>query len=347
MSRPLSLRAGFTLIELMVVMVVIAILLSLLLVGVQSVRAAARNTSCKNNLRQMALAVNNFETSRGVFPPSWAPTRAAADGSINGWSTQALLLPYLEQQILQSEIDFSIPYTQSPPVVTADGNSQILASMRIPTYLCPSEKRDEVRTNAAGEPIHYPLNYGVNEGIWFVWNPVNGKGGPGAFYPNSRLQSGAFRDGMSFTLALAEVRAYQPYYRNAAAAATGLDVPPTTPAALQSLGGDFKSESGHTEWVDGRVHQIGFTTLFLPNAQILGTEGGREYDFDWTNQQEGRSPTVPTYAAVTARSYHSGGVNVAMMDGSVRTVDERIHIGVWQALSTRAGEEILPDTWAR
>src|SRR5690606_316727 len=110
------------------------------------------------------------------------------------------------------------------------------------------------------------------------------------------------------------------------------------------LGGEFKPNSGHTEWVDGRAHQIGFTTVSPPNHRALCTEGVA-YDVDWNNQQEGKSPTIPTYAAVTARSYHEGMVNVAMMDGSVRPIEDNINVGVWRALSTRRGQEIMPDSF--
>ncbi len=70
--------------------------------------------------------------------------------------------------------------------------------------------------------------------------------------------------------------------------------------------------------------------------------GGATYDVDWTNHQQGRHSDAVTYAAVTARSYPKGGVNVAMMDGSVRWFDDNVHLGVWRAYSTRANGEFLP-----
>ena len=157
------------------------------------------------------------------------------------------------------------------------------------------------------------------------------------------------RDGLSSTLAMAEVKGWQAYYRNAGASA-GEPIP-TSIADSRLSTGDFKTNSGHTEWVDGRAHQIGFTTVFPPNTQVLRNEGGVDYDIDWTSWQEGKgmgaaSPTLtPTYAAVTARSYFSGMVNVSMMDGSVRAIDNEINLGVWRAISTRNGEETLPDSF--
>ena len=72
--------------------------------------------------------------------------------------------------------------------------------------------------------------------------------------------------------------------------------------------------TGHTEWVDGRAHQIGFTTTFTPN-QVVSPNRVGERSIDWTNMQEGKSDEAVTYAAVTARSFHPGIVNVSTMDG--------------------------------
>ena len=114
-----------------------------------------------------------------------------------------------------------------------------------------------------------------------------------------------------------------------------------SPSDICSLGGVFKPDSGHTEWVDGRSHQTGVTTVFGPNTEVLCNVGGVEYDVDWTNQQEGLSATVATYAAVTARSHHPGVVNALLMDGSVRAFSETIDRQLWQELSTRNGNEVI------
>lgn len=331
-------RRGFTLVELLVVMAVIATLLVLAIPAANRVREAANRTRSAYNLRQIQLGIANYESHHGYFPPSWKPTDLKADGTQDGWSVLAVILPHIEQDTLFGNIDFSQPYGDAPKVKTADGREVALQAMRVPTYISPSEPRDEPRLEN-GLPIHYPLNYAVNCGTWFVWDPATGRGGDGAFYPNSRLTAGDFRDGLSYTLGCAEVKAYNAYYRNAALSDPAM---PATPQEAAELGGDFKSNSGHTEWVDGRAHQIGFTTTFTPNTRVLSTEGGVEYDIDWTNQQEGKSATVKTYAAITARSHHDGGVFVSMMDGSVRFVSNAINRQVWQALSTRAGGELLP-----
>ena len=331
-------RGGFTLIEILVVMVIIGLLIALLLPAVQSAREGARVTSCANNLRQLAVGLNNFEARTRHYPPGSTFTAPDASGNIDGWSAQALLLPHMEQVRLASEIDFRRSYAEATDVVTADGISTKFSAMRVPNFICPSERRDEVRISG-GVPKYYPLNYAMNFGVWFVYDPETGQGGSGMFFPGSRLGAGSVRDGMSYTICAAEVKAWNPYYRNAAL--SGDQVIPDA-EQICGLGGTFKANSGHTEWVDGRVHQTGFTTTFTPNTQVLCEVDGTTYDVDWTNQQEGKSNTVRTYAAVTARSYHGGGVNVAMMDGSVRWFNDNVNLGVWRAYSTRDGGEIIP-----
>ena len=102
-------------------------------------------------------------------------------------------------------------------------------------------------------------------------------------------------------------------------------------------------QNGHTEWVEGDVHETGFTTTFTPNAVIPYSNSGTTYDIDLTSMRDGESATVPTYAAITARSYHVGGVNVLLMDGSVRLVSSNINLGTWRALGTRSGGEVVGD----
>jgi prepilin-type processing-associated H-X9-DG protein len=109
------------------------------------------------------------------------------------------------------------------------------------------------------------------------------------------------------------------------------------------LGGEFKTDSGHTEWVDARVHQTGFTTLFPPNTRVPYSSGGASYDIDFNSMREGQNATGITYAAVTSRSYHVGGVNVLLMDGSVRFVRSDISPVTWRALGTRAGGDVPGD----
>ena len=321
-------RIGFTLVELLVVIAIIGTLIALLLPAVQAARAAARRSSCASSMRQMALAMLNFESAQGKFPPSWAATVDGMAHNGDGWSAQAQVLPYLEESGLYDNADFKKTYNGQG----LSGGLQALSATRVAPLLCPSEPGDRVRIEA-GVAKHYPLNYAVNAGVWFVYDPVTRRGGEGAFYPNSRLRSGDFSDGLSKTVAWAEVKAWTAYYRNAALSNPALP----TAAEVCGLKGDFKKDSGHTEWVDGRVHQTGVTAVFTPNTRVICNG----LDVDWNNQQEGKSTTVATYAAVTARSYHEQGVNVAMMDGSVRFITDGIDVNTWRAAFTRNGAEYV------
>ena len=213
--------------------------------------------------------------------------------------------------------------------------------MRVPAYQCPSEVLDEVRIGDDG-PEHYPLSYASNAGTWFVYDPSDQTIGEGTFFVGRESRFRDVLDGLSNTLAFAEVKAWNPYYRDLGVAG---DMPmPTQPEEICALGGSFKPNTGHTEWVDGRVHQASFTTTFSPNRKILCEESGNEYDVDFTNMREGRVGSTGnerTYAAVTARSYHDGGVNVALMDGSIRFVNDSVELQLWQDMSTRAGHEVI------
>ncbi len=278
------------------------------------------------------MALNNFEGTIRTFPSSWKPT-APVGTRVDGWSAQAQLLPYMEQGSIYNFIDFNLSYTVQLPVPSSNPPAKISAT-KVPVLFCPSEKRTGIRYDAAGIAEHAPLNYGANLGIWFVFDPVTQRGGEGAFTPMLPTSGGEVTDGYSNTICFAEVKTYTPYYRNAAQANPAAPLP----ASVCSMGGQFKTDTGHTEWVDGRVHQSGFTSLFGPNTEVTCTVSGTPYDLDWTNQQEGAGTAV-TCAVVTSRSYHPNGVQCAMVDGSVHFISDSIHLKVWQALSTRHGNE--------
>lgn len=337
-SRRAGNRNGFTLVELLVVIAIVGILVGMLLPAVQSVREAARRITCGNHLRQLALATLHHESAHGVLPTSWlAPVDFyEASSSVDGWSVQAQILPFLEQDLLNSKIDFARGYGDQDPL-NVGSELRPLAAMRIPVLLCPDELRDEARLQG-GEAIHYPLNYAANLGDWLVFDPVTRQAGQGALTVIRSNSLGTLTDGTSQTLLFSEVKAYTPYLRNAAI--EGAVPRPLQPEQIAALGGDFKSSSGHTEWVDGRVHQTGFTATFPPNTRVPYFVGDQAFDIDWTNQQEGKSRSIATYAAVTSRSYHPGGVNTVNADGSVHFITNRIDPTAWQALATRNGGEV-------
>jgi prepilin-type N-terminal cleavage/methylation domain-containing protein/prepilin-type processing-associated H-X9-DG protein len=327
-SQPRS-NGGFTLVELLVVIAIIGLLIALLLPAVQAAREAARRMSCSNHLKQIGLALHNYHDTYKRFPPT--VTLPAGVVPFDSWSVHARLLSFLEQQSLEDIIDWKLHY-KSQPAVT---------KMRVATYLCPSEINDKERPG--GSLTHYPLNYGVNLGTWFVYDPNTGQGGNGLVHPNSTTSFADIIDGTSNTLAFAEVKAWNPYRRDGGNPNAPSAPIPSTPADVISLGGDFKANSGHTEWVDGRAHQTGFTGTFVPNTQVAFSSDGTVRDIDFNSYREGKTATHLTYAVVTSRSYHPGGVNVILADGSARFVSETVELDTWRSLTTRDGGEVVGD----
>ena len=349
-SRSMWLRArraaAFTLVELLVVMLIIGILVAILIPAVQSARDSARNTLSRNNLRQIQLAMLQHEVHKGYLPPAAQfhdPIHASTTGDQRPWSIHALILPYLEQRVVASQLDFTKNYDSGSGLVTlADGTTARLSAIRVPAYVSPFEPRDEARLASDGTRQHYPTNYAVNNGVWFVYDPVTKTGGSGAAYPGSKLRSTQFTDGSTATLGFAEVKGWQVGFSNAGRTDLSPTVLPTT-ATVVGYGGSSAfnpSGGGHTEWVEGRVNHTGFTTLLRPNevAPFVHSDG-LTYDVDWNNWGEGRGmhaatpSTIQQYAAVTARSYQTGAVGVSMMDGSVRAISNNVELGVWRAIS--------------
>lgn len=341
-------RFGFTLIELLVVIAIIAILVAILLPAVQQAREAARRTQCKNNLKQMGLALANYEATHTVYPMS-----IVADATVDGggnyndppgngglWSPQARLTPFIEASNFYDLCDLDVAYDEEPNL------SEGVSFTRINTFICPSEINDRQRGPGASAPddSYYPINYAYNGGTWEAWNVLNRRPGDGAFGPNAAFEPRDFVDGMSNTLGFAEVKAYTAYNRDGS---NGTATVPTTAAAVETIiaaGGSNKDSSGHTEWTDGRVHQTGFTTTLPPNTEVVvpGASLATPGDVgDYTSCRENKSCATPTYAAITARSYHIGIVNSVLMDGSVRTLSDTIDLTSWRALGTRAGNELL------
>jgi prepilin-type N-terminal cleavage/methylation domain-containing protein len=329
MIRKLS-RQAFTLVELLVVIAIIGILVALLLPAVQSAREAARRMQCRNNLKQMGLACHNYLSAQQAFPPvSVYPPGV----TFEPWSGHARLLPYLEQGNLAGMIDWtaSREFVDNPTV----------CKTRISVYICPSDVNDKKRVTA--KLVHYPLCYGFNEGTWFVYDSKSGQFGDGAFCPNQAFTPADISDGLSNTLGCSEVKAYQPNLWDTQKPSTLGIAPPATPADLAAhFGGTFDS-NGHTEWVEGDVHESGFTTTFTPNTKVSYSNGGTQYDIDLTSLRDGETTSLPTYAAVTSRSYHSGSVNVMILDGSVRAVNDTVAQQIWRGLGTRNGKETIGD----
>ncbi|MEW4528929.1 DUF1559 domain-containing protein [Maioricimonas sp. JC845] len=329
-------RRGFTLIELLVVIAIIAILIALLLPAVQQAREAARRTQCKNNLKQLGLALHNYVDANRYLPPGAAVDLSVTSTGNNGsWGVHGRLLPYLEQGNLYNNVDLTIAWDFQTAI---DG-------LKIATFGCPSDPgSDQVRDPGGGKVHLYPTTYGFNYGTWFVFNPTNGQGGNGAFFPNSKLSFAAFTDGTTNTLLAAEVKAWQPYTRNGGPSSTTIPGTIADAETAVASGAQYKN-TGHTEWPDGRVHHSGVTTTLAPNSRVEYNTGSEVVDADFNSWQEGKDGSAgnPTYAIITSRSFHEGIVNVALVDGSARSVSENIDLGLWRALGTRNQGEVISE----
>jgi prepilin-type N-terminal cleavage/methylation domain-containing protein len=334
MSRKLTAnqRPAFTLIELLVVIAIIAVLIGLLLPAVQQAREAARRSQCKNNLKQLGLALHNYLSTMSVFPPAicYAP------GNAVGWSMQARILPYLDQGNLQSKLDFSTTYSVGAQNIA-------MAATRIPVLLCPSEINDRAKMASDGvTPAHWTFNYAANRGTWFVWDPATQTNGLGAFGVNTNYTSASFSDGLSNTVGLSEIKGFTQVDTKSTNAMTAGAAMPGTPGAVAALctsTGSNLSPNGHSEWVDGKVHETSFTATLTPNSDVI--VNGLDTDFASTTEKAPGTAGSVTNAAITSRSHHVGIVNSMLMDGSVRSISENISLTVWQALCTRASGEVV------
>ena len=203
-------RRGFTLIELLVVIAIIAVLIALLLPAVQQAREAARRTQCKNNLKQLGVALHNYHDTFGALPPGWiGVTNGASDiYGMNGWGWGARILPQLDQSPLFSQIDFNskMDSTTSPQNSSARIKS-------IPAFLCPSDAASGntwTIQNASGTNLvdlataNYVGVFGVSDIDDCVGAPNSPCVGEGTFFQNSRIQFRDFTDGLSNTISVGE-----------------------------------------------------------------------------------------------------------------------------------------------
>ncbi len=326
-------RHGVSLVEILVVIAIIGILLSLLLPAVQAAREAARMTVCRNNLKQIGLAVHLYHNVNHVFPPTFCLQGTGTRE--DSWSVHGRLLPYLEQNQAYDRVDLD-----------QDWHLQVdsgVPALKIPIYLCPTDPNTRVRYKN-GKPYVQPITYGFNMGTWLIYDPRSHQGGNGVFRVNESARIAQVIDGLSQTLCTSEVQGYTPYLRNTPVVDPAF---PDSPAVLAGWNGQEKlgparsSQTGHTVWADGRVHHTGFTTTFPPLTVVPYTSAGIQYNIDVTTFQEGLSTERPTYAAITSRSHHAGIVNSLLMDGAVRPFRRSVHRRVWLSLGDVADRQAM------
>jgi prepilin-type N-terminal cleavage/methylation domain-containing protein/prepilin-type processing-associated H-X9-DG protein len=332
-------RSGFTLIELLVVIAIIAVLIALLLPAVQSAREAARRAQCVNSLKQIGLALANYESALGCIVPGYISAGTVRHGWVGvpgydpdpvtfdngpGWGWLALLLPYAEQTPLSSATNFNLPtwVADNGTVVTTQIGILLCPSANNPTPTCRM-----VDVNMAPLPVASPefarANYQYNMG----WNDtsiqppgtnyddtVRGCNGP--IYRNSHVSYAGVVDGLSNTVFASEKSPYLsdatwvgiiPGYRHFAYNAF----------ASAGTGGDG----------------INFD---YPGAILASHSGPSLYEVP----QIIHPPNSPVGHTDEFYSLHPGGANVLMGDGSVRFVKQSINLLTWQAMSSRSGGEV-------
>ena len=348
----LTYRRGFTLIELLVVIAIIAVLIALLLPAVQQAREAARRSQCRNNLKQMGLAMHNYHDVFGLFPPAairgpnCRPASSAGPTRCNGASFLVRLLPYLDQAPMYNNLNFNYePIWLDPnPVGYA-----VAATTRLPVLSCPSDTQKS--------PFPATVTYGVSIGntvnwcadsTWFEGKLgsgntayVCGTSGVAVIYGNSNVRIGDVTDGSSNTMVMSEITSGFPYVQQnndyagclagSAPAAnsycwSGSAFVPCTatgPFRYEPVGYNWAYANGMQSWA--------FTSLLKPNDPIYKAQG---------NQWCTGSPWVGP-AQFGARSEHTGGVHALLTDGAVRFISDNVDITAWRNLSVRNDGNVL------
>ncbi|WP_437223387.1 DUF1559 domain-containing protein [Planctomicrobium sp. SH661] len=318
---------GFTLIELLVVIAIIAVLVALLLPAVQQAREAARRSQCKNNLKQLGLAVHNYESSHSVLPPGTL-------GYPKVFSAHAQLLPYVDQAGLQNLLNFSFPpmtiFGTGPEVESNDA----AARQVLPLMVCPSDGNRVPGETYGG--ISYPANAGsaINgTSTEADSNFASSRNADGVIYSRSATRFRDIVDGMSNTVLFGEhllgdgVSGAIPQgndpKRRVIELTGGTQTTPSACEAAAGTAGQWKGNRG-AKWINGHTGDTLYNHFYIPNSPTPDCQNGSH-----------------NYALTAARSAHTGGVQLSFCDGSVRFVSDNINLTTWRAISTRHGGEVL------
>lgn len=320
-------RSGFTLIELLVVVSIISLLLQLLLVATQEAREAARRFSCANNLKQIGLALANYESTLGAYP--FGVGGGGPKDLVARWSPQSQLLPFMEQQPLFNSLNFSsVSWMKDTPIGLL--NNTALKTV-VSGFLCPSDP-DEIGDQE--DPLWTAHNsYRANAGT-LPYNLLNDSPdrrglNNGPFYYQSSTRSASVVDGLSNTAFFSErclgtpefIDPLADYYFQSKGA---LEACRTSPGLTARFSGNL--EWSGQRWADGNVFYTRYHHILTPLSPSCLLGGSQDYN----------SPVL-----VSSTSRHPGGVNLLLGDGSVRFAKETISLSVWQALGTVSGGEVI------
>ena len=320
-----SRRPGFTLIELLVVIAIIAVLIGLLLPGVQKVRAAAARTACQNNLKQLALAAHNHHDAKKRLPPGIA--LPGPDGKFTSLFVE--LLPYIEQEDLRRRWDFV-------NVSNNFGGPGTVAATALKAYACPVGYTDENPVSFGSSTVGLTTYGGVAGAKAFPrWRATQdgyfGYSGPVARH-QPRLTDA--QDGSSNTLLFGERIIIDPDLDS-------YQIAPLTPAPDPPL----QAFSASASWAVGPGPNAGAGTLLIGNISInfgfpfryippVLPPGTDPPPVDWNPLKE---IAWDRYGSIGSR--HTGGAHVALGDGSVRFLRNSTPLVVLNALATRSGGE--------
>jgi prepilin-type N-terminal cleavage/methylation domain-containing protein/prepilin-type processing-associated H-X9-DG protein len=352
-------RPAFTLIELLVVIAIIAILIGLLVPAVQKVREAAARIQCANNLKQLGLAAHNYESTNGYLPPRFGTVIVNGVVGRNDASPQALLLAYVEQANKYNQFNLNYKTWNDNPAVAGLPPMPLVnmpaRTQDVPIYLCPSDPSSTRRASDDSNLANGAqgrLNYLACLGASGYAPQTNGWAGIfSGPWTAGQLMTGVkivtISDGTSNTAMFAEVmRTTHPW-----PAVSG--VRDNTVIILDST---VTSDSEH----DARaVGSCATGSPWFSSIKYVGLQFERDLTGTTTythtlppnwnrrvnvgTQHYNCGDRAIAYQHVSASSYHSGGVNVSMADGSVRFVRDGINFDTWQAMGTRSGGEVLSD----